>query len=81
MSEDTETDHNSDISDDAEDTADDLKHQGDKLAEDIESTKADWERKQDDASVPGAVPDPGDEGDTAQAIQSEHGESAQNASD
>ncbi len=62
----------------AEREADDLKHQGDKLGDDIEDTKADWESKQADSSVPGALPDPGDEGDTADA---EHGESAQDDPD
>jgi len=38
-----------------------LKEHGDKLAEDIEETRRDWERKQDDSSVPGAVPDPDEE--------------------
>ncbi len=61
--------------------AEDLKQQGDKLGEDIDATKADWEHKQADASVPGAVPDPGDEGDAAQTAESEHGESAEDAAD
>ena len=59
MTEDTDEEH-SKLAADAEHEADDLKHQGDKLDEDIENTKADWERKKDDAAVPGAVPDPKD---------------------
>ncbi len=62
MIEDIESDHD-ELAVDAEREADDLKHQGDKLAEDIEATKSDWEHKQEDASVPGAVPESGDEGD------------------
>jgi hypothetical protein len=46
----------------ADRTVSDLKHQGDKLEEEIESTRTDWERKQEDASVPGAVPAPEGEG-------------------
>ena len=59
MTDDTESDH-TDLAADAEREAEDLKHQGDKLGEDIEATKDDWERKQDDAGVPGAVPEPGE---------------------
>jgi len=76
-----EREDHEEIADSAEREAEDLKHQGDKLGEDIEATREDWEAKQDDSGVPGALPDPGEEGDTAQAAQSEHGRSAQNASD
>lgn len=76
-----EREDHEEVADTAEHQAGDLKRQGDKLEQDIETTKADWEAKKDDSGVPGAVPDPGDEGDTAQAAQSEHGESAQNAAD
>ena len=65
MSHDTERDHQ-ELAAEAEREADDLEHQGDKLEEDIDATKADWERKQGDESVPGAVPDPGDESDDSQ---------------
>ncbi len=61
MSDDTEGDHQ-ELAADAEREADDLKNQGDKLEEEIEAAKDDWERKQGDDSVPGAVPDSGDEG-------------------
>ena len=50
----------------AEREAEDLEHQGDKLEEDIDAAKGDWERKQEDESVPGAIPDPGGEGDDSQ---------------
>jgi len=80
MDDETRSDHQK-FAAEAEREADDLKHQGDKLGEDIEAAKADWEHKQEDQSVPGAVPDPGEEGDTDQAAQSEHGDSTQNAAD
>jgi hypothetical protein len=38
-----------------------LEEHGDKLERDIERTRKDWEQKQDDSSVPGAVPDPEDD--------------------
>lgn len=38
-----------------------LEEHGDKLERDIERTRKDWEHKQDDSSVPGAVPDEDDE--------------------
>jgi len=48
-----------------------LKDQGDQLEEQIDDVKGDWEAKQGDSRVPGAVP----EEDPAQAAQSERGES------
>lgn len=65
MTDDNADDHQ-EIAAGADRKAEDLKQQGDKLEEDIGATKADWKHKQEDASVPGAVPDPGDEGDTAE---------------
>ena len=62
MSDDTGRDHQ-ELATEAEREADDLEHEGDKLEADIDATKDDWERKQGDESVPGAVPDPGDEAD------------------
>lgn len=41
--------------------ADQLAEEGDRLDKRIEETKRDWEAKQGDQSVPGAVPDPGEE--------------------
>ncbi len=49
------------LADQAEHTADDLAQQGDKVADDIDKTRSDWERKQEDDSVPGAIPDPAEE--------------------
>ncbi|MDQ3644271.1 MAG: hypothetical protein M3356_02025 [Actinomycetota bacterium] len=57
MNDETGSDHQK-LGAEAEREAEDLKHQGDKLDEDIEAAKADWEHKQGDQSVPGAVPDP-----------------------
>jgi len=44
-----------------EKTADELAHHGDKVGDEIDSTRADWESKKESAAVPGAVPDPEDE--------------------
>ena len=41
--------------------ADQLAEQGDRVDKHIEETKRDWEAKQGDQSVPGAVPDPGED--------------------
>jgi TolA-binding protein len=38
--------------------ADRLQEQGDRLEREIEETRGDWESKEQDASVPGAQPDP-----------------------
>ena len=46
-----------------ENTADELAHHGDKLQDDIEDTRDDWESKKGTQSVPGAVPDPDEEPD------------------
>lgn len=54
MTEEQETDP----SEDAGETVDDLEHKGGELGEEIESAKSDWESKKESSSVPGAVPDP-----------------------
>ena len=36
----------------------DMQKQSDRLGDDIEATRDDWERKQRDSSVPGAAGDP-----------------------
>lgn len=48
-------------SDEAAADADRLAKEGDRVEEHIEEAKRDWEAKQGDQSVTGAVPDPGDE--------------------
>jgi hypothetical protein len=58
----------------AERQVEDLKHQGDKLDQDIEQTRGDWESKQEDTGVPGAVPDPDDEGHEEDADAEDDGE-------
>ncbi len=62
-----------------EDEAEKLEDQGERVGRDIEETRDDWEAKQDSSSVPGAVPDPGEEDETGMAAQSEHGEAADEA--
>jgi hypothetical protein len=41
----------------AEETERELEHHGDKVEKDIEKTREDWKRKQEDSAVPGAVSD------------------------
>jgi hypothetical protein len=41
--------------------ADEMEHHADKVGEHIDDTRRDWETKEQDASVPGAQPDPGEE--------------------
>jgi hypothetical protein len=48
------------LADEAEREADELEHAGQEVGEDIDSARRDWQRKQDDDGVPGAVPDPED---------------------
>lgn len=43
-------------SEEPERTAEDLQQRADRVERDIERTRGDWERKQDDPNVPGAVP-------------------------
>ncbi len=44
----------------AEGGADVLEERTEQLGEEIEETRQDWERKREDASVPGAPPPPGE---------------------
>ena len=60
MNEEIEDEHR-EAAADAEREAEDLKRQGDKLGQEIEDTRSDWEHKQDDSSIPGAVPADEDE--------------------
>ena len=52
-----------DPSEEAERTVGDLEHQSDKLEEQIEDTRSDWEGKKESSDVPGAVPDENDVSD------------------
>lgn len=58
-----------------------LKHQGDKLADEIEDVSRDWEAKQEDPSVPGAQPaaDDAEDEDKPTEAQSGRGEGAEDA--
>ena len=66
-------------SDQAESDTDKLAKEGDRVDESIKETKRDWEAKQGDSSVPGAMPDPGDDVDRPQEAQSERGDAADRA--
>ena len=58
-------------------TVAELKEHGDKLEQDIQSTKQDWQAKQDSAGIPGAVPE--DSVDPAGLIQEAPGEPDEDA--
>ena len=67
-------------SDDADSDAKKLADEGDRVDESIKETKRDWEAKQGDSSVPGAISDPADDDmERPQEAQSERGESADRA--
>jgi hypothetical protein len=66
-------------SDDADSDTEKLADEGDRVDESIKATKRDWEAKQGDSSVPGAVPDPGGDVERPQEAQSERGEAADSA--
>ena len=66
-------------SDQAESDTDKLAKEGDRVDESFKETKRDWEAKQGDSSVPGAMPDPGDDVDRPQEAQSERGDAADRA--
>ena len=66
-------------SDQVESDTDRLAKEGDRVDESIKETKRDWEAKQGDSSVPGAMPDPGDDVDRPQEAQSERGDAADRA--
>ena len=66
-------------SDQVESDTDKLAKEGERVDESIKETKRDWEAKQGDSSVPGAMPDPGDDVDRPQEAQSERGDAADSA--
>jgi hypothetical protein len=41
--------------------ADRMEHESERIGEHIDETRRDWEAKEQDPSVPGAQPDPGEE--------------------
>jgi hypothetical protein len=47
--------------DQMEDDAERMEHHSEQLGDRIDDVKEDWERKEQDASVPGAQPDPDEE--------------------
>ena len=49
-----------------EEDADKMEQHSDQLGERIEDIEKDWERKEQDPSVPGAQPDPGEEDEPAE---------------
>jgi hypothetical protein len=66
-------------SDEATSDAERLADESERVEKNIEETKRDWEAKQSDTSVPGAVPEPGDEEERPAEAQSERGEAADSA--
>src|SRR3954454_8160976 len=59
----TERNDHTEAADDADRHADEMEERSERLADDIEGTRDEWERKQADERVPGAIgdPDPGGE--------------------
>jgi hypothetical protein len=66
-------------SDEAASEADKLAEQGELVDKHIDESKSDWEAKQGDTGVPGAVPEPPDDEKKPAEAQSERGESADSA--
>jgi chromosome segregation ATPase len=56
-----------------------LEHEAEKVEQEIDEARSDWEAKQEASDVPGAVPDPGEEDETAMEEQADHGEGADEA--
>ena len=54
----TERNDHTEAADQAERGADEMEQRSERLADDIEGTREDWERKQADESVPGAAGEP-----------------------
>jgi len=48
--------------------AEKMEQHSEQLGERIEDIESDWERKEQDVSVPGAQPDPGEEGESAPGV-------------
>jgi hypothetical protein len=68
-------------SDEAAADADRLAEEGERVDRHIEEAKRDWEAKQSDSGVPGAVPEPDEDQDEDRPAeaQSERGEAADSA--
>jgi hypothetical protein len=54
-----------------EDDADTLEQHSDQLGDRIDDIKDDWERKEQDISVPGARPDPGEEEESMPGVNAD----------
>jgi hypothetical protein len=57
--------------DELEEDADKLEQHSDQLGERIEAVESDWERKEQDPSVPGAQPDPDEEEEPVAGVDSD----------
>jgi hypothetical protein len=54
-----------------EDEAEKMEEHSDRLGEHIDDVREDWERKEHDASVPGAQPDPGEEEESVPGVDAD----------
>jgi hypothetical protein len=54
--------------DDLERETEQMEEQSERVGEHIDETKRDWEAKEDDPSVPGAQPDPGEEEESVPGV-------------
>ena len=54
--------------------ADRLEHDSEKVGEDIEETRRDWEAKEKDPAVPGAQPDPAEQEEAVPGVQADEDE-------
>ena len=64
----TERNDHTEAADQAERGADEMEERSERLADDIEGTREDWERKQADDSVPGAAGEPERRGEEAEEV-------------
>jgi hypothetical protein len=54
-----------------EENAERMEHHSEQLGERIDDVEGDWERKEEDASVPGAQPDPGEEEESVPGVDAD----------
>ncbi len=66
-------------SDQAESEAERLEEESERVGRRIEEAKSDWQAKQGDASVPGAIPEHDEEEQQPTEVESEDGESSDSA--
>ena len=67
------------LSDKAATEGDRLAEESERVGKHIEDAKKDWEAKQADSGVPGAVPDPGEDEEKPTEAQSERGDAPDSA--